>query len=82
MEPNVHHLPKYLYTCNLLQECIFGIAHSNHYLLRGSRQLTFIPINGQFAATSDALCNLCLRLFNFTIIFHDDKTDENKVIGN
>ena len=31
---------------------------------------------------SDALCNLCLRLFNFTIIFHDDKKDENKVIGN
>ena len=31
---------------------------------------------------SDTLCNLCLRPFNFTIIFHDDKKDENKVIGN
>ena len=29
---------------------------------------------------SDALCNLCLRPFNFTIIFHDDKKDENKVL--
>ena len=31
---------------------------------------------------SDALCNLCLRPFHFTIIFHNDKKDENKVIGN
>ena len=31
---------------------------------------------------SDALYNLCLRPFNFTIIFHDDKKDENKVIEN
>ena len=31
---------------------------------------------------SDALCNLCLRPFNFKIIFHDDKKDENKVTGN
>ena len=31
---------------------------------------------------SDALCKLCLRPFNFTIVFHDDKKDENKVIGN
>ena len=31
---------------------------------------------------SDALCNLCFRPFNFTIIFHDDKKYENKVIGN
>ena len=30
----------------------------------------------------DALCNLCLRPFNFTIIFRDNKQDENKVIGN
>ena len=30
----------------------------------------------------DALCNICLRSFNFTIIFHDDKKDENKVIEN
>ena len=33
-------------------------------------------------AISDALCNLCLSPFNFTIIFHDDKYDENKVLGN
>ena len=32
--------------------------------------------------TSDAACNLYLNPFNFTIIFHDDKKDENKVIGN
>ena len=31
---------------------------------------------------SDALCSLCLRPFNFTINFQDDKIDENKVVGN
>ena len=31
---------------------------------------------------SDALCNLCPRRFNFTIIFPNDKKDENKVTGN
>ena len=38
--------------------------------------------NFEIDKPSNALCNLCLRPFNFTTIFHDDKKDENKVIGN
>ena len=30
----------------------------------------------------DAHCKLCLGPFNFMMIFHNDKKDENKVIGN
>ena len=36
----------------------------------------------EYKPSDDALCNLCLRSFNFTIVFHDNKKDENKVIRN
>ena len=30
----------------------------------------------------DAFCNLCLRFFNFMIIFLNGEKDKNEVIGN
>lgn len=36
----------------------------------------------QSKTPSDNLFNLSLRPFNFASIFHDDKEDEKKVIGN